>query len=190
MCIFTKSYGSFDEDDTNVNTWGNYTGAKNQQFFIYYIYVAYYFRPLHTSTKLLDISSEDNHNLELWTGGENWAPQEFNINNISENDIGKHLYTKEIINNGNKIIVKYICEKCGNIFIEQEYNVADTNLDGNINIRDVTSIQRHVSEYQLLTDEQLTLADINGDGVVDINDATHLQRYFAEFEGIVLGKQV
>ncbi len=67
--------------------------------------------------------------------------------------------------------------------------IGDTNLDGHITISDVTSIQRHLAETHIFTDEQLALADTNGDGEININDATHLQKYLAEFDGIVLGKQ-
>ena len=67
-------------------------------------------------------------------------------------------------------------------------DVGDTNLDGYININDVTAIQRHLADIELLTDEQLAVADANGDGVVDINDATYLQMYLAEYN-VVLGKQ-
>lgn len=68
------------------------------------------------------------------------------------------------------------------------YEIADTNLDGNIDIRDVTAIQRHICELELFTDEQFALADTNGDGNIDISDATHLQKYLAEFN-VALGKQ-
>ena len=67
--------------------------------------------------------------------------------------------------------------------------IGDTNLDGHITISDVTSIQRHLAETHIFTDEQLALADTNGDGEININDATHLQKYLAEFDEIVLGKQ-
>ena len=70
-----------------------------------------------------------------------------------------------------------------------QYQIGDTDLDGNITISDVTEIQKYLAESIILTNVQLSLADTNGDGVVDINDATHLQKYLAEFEGIVLGKQ-
>lgn len=70
-----------------------------------------------------------------------------------------------------------------------QYQIGDTNLDGNITISDVTEIQRHLAELIHFSDEQLTLADTNGDGKIDIGDATHLQKYLAEFDGIVLGKQ-
>ena len=68
------------------------------------------------------------------------------------------------------------------------YRVGDVNLDKQVNIRDVTAIQRHISELEILTGDALIAADTNGDGVVDINDATHLQRYLAEYE-VILGKQ-
>ena len=59
------------------------------------------------------------------------------------------------------------------ILINRENQIGDTNLDGNININDVTAIQRHLADIELLTDEQIALADTNGDGNVDITDATH-----------------
>lgn len=66
--------------------------------------------------------------------------------------------------------------------------IGDTNLDGKVDVRDVTAIQRHIAELDLLTDDQLALADTNGDGNIDISDATHLQMYLAEYD-VVLGKQ-
>ena len=71
---------------------------------------------------------------------------------------------------------------------EPQYQIGDTNLDGIVSINDVTEIQRHIAELELLTDEQLDLADTNGDGEINISDATHLQMYIAEYNGIVLGK--
>ena len=68
-----------------------------------------------------------------------------------------------------------------------KHQIGDTNLDGRINIRDVTAIQRHLCELEPFKDEQIALADINGDGIVDIADATHLQMYLAEYD-VVLGK--
>ena len=71
---------------------------------------------------------------------------------------------------------------------DPQHLIGDTNLDGIINIGDVTAIQRYLVELEMFTDEQIALADTNGDGIVDITDATHLQKYLAEFDGIVLGK--
>lgn len=182
-------YGVYDKDDTNVYTWPEYTGGLNQQFFIYNMYGASYLRPLHTSTRMLDMSSTDDHNLALWIGGQDWAPQEFNINTINQNDIGKHNYIKEILPTEKGVVVKFTCKECGDSYIEHEYQIADTNLDGKITISDVTAIQRHLAKLEPFNDEQLELADTNGDGEINIIDATHLQKYLAEFDGIVLGNQ-
>ena len=64
----------------------------------------------------------------------------------------------------------------------------DTNLDGNVDIRDVTAIQRYLVELEPFNEEQLAVADTNGDGEINIADATHLQMYLAEYD-LVLGKQ-
>ena len=65
--------------------------------------------------------------------------------------------------------------------------VGDVNLDGMVDIRDVTAIQRHLAALKEVTGEALLAADTNGDGAVTIDDATHLQMYFAEYD-VVLGK--
>lgn len=74
----------------------------------------------------------------------------------------------------------FICE------FEDYYKIGDSNLDGSVNVNDVTAIQRHLVELETFNEEQLALADTNGDGNVDIADATHLQMYLAEYD-IVLG---
>ena len=66
--------------------------------------------------------------------------------------------------------------------------IGDSNLDGIINIRDVTAIQRHIAELELFSDEHLVVADTNGDGEINVSDATHLQMYLAEYN-VILGKQ-
>ena len=66
--------------------------------------------------------------------------------------------------------------------------IGDTNLDGKVNVRDVTAIQRHVAELETFNEEQLAVTDTNGDGEINISDATHLQMYLAEYD-VVLGKQ-
>ena len=62
------------------------------------------------------------------------------------------------------------------------------DLDGIVDICDVTAIQRHIAELEPLSGQALALADTNGDGEIDISDATHLQMYLAEYD-VVLGKQ-
>ena len=60
-------------------------------------------------------------------------------------------------------------------------SLGDVDLDGDISIRDVTEIQRHLVEIIELNDAQLAAADTNGDNDVDIGDATHLQRFIAHY---------
>lgn len=59
--------------------------------------------------------------------------------------------------------------------------LGDATGDGNLNINDVTSIQRAVAEIGTLDDLRQKAADVNADGVVTIDDATILQMYLAEF---------
>ena len=53
---------------------------------------------------------------------------------------------------------------------------------GNVNISDVTAIQRYIAELDSLDDIRKLAADVNQDGVIDINDATVLQMYLAEYD--------
>lgn len=56
--------------------------------------------------------------------------------------------------------------------------LGDVNNDGNIDIRDVTLVQRHVLGYQPpLTASQFTAADVNGDGVVNVVDVNLMMQY-------------
>lgn len=59
--------------------------------------------------------------------------------------------------------------------------LGDVNMDGEINISDVTAIQRHLAQIETFSGESLLAADTSGDGAVDINDATLLQRYLAKY---------
>ncbi len=61
------------------------------------------------------------------------------------------------------------------------YLLGDTNLDGKVNINDVTAIQRHISAIESFTQEQLLAADTNCDSRVNISDATELQMYLANY---------
>ena len=60
--------------------------------------------------------------------------------------------------------------------------LGDANGDGRVNISDVTAIQRHLAEIDLLSGAALFAADVNGDNAVTIDDATALQNYLAEFD--------
>ena len=64
----------------------------------------------------------------------------------------------------------------------RQFVLGDANGDGVVNVRDITAIQRHIAEYQPLTDLNLLAADVDGDGRVDISDATWIQRCLAEMD--------
>ena len=55
----------------------------------------------------------------------------------------------------------------------------DANGDGEIDISDVTAIQKYAAAYEKFNAAQLKYADVNKDGAVDINDATAVQKYIA-----------
>ena len=62
----------------------------------------------------------------------------------------------------------------------------DANLDGMVNINDVTTIQRHCVEMDILQAPEIIVADTDKDGSVSIEDATRIQRYLAEYDDAVI----
>ena len=66
--------------------------------------------------------------------------------------------------------------------------IGDTNLDGTIDIRDATAIQRYLCGAEMFNEEQLAVADTNGDGDISIQDATRIQRYLVGVGDAELGK--
>ena len=70
--------------------------------------------------------------------------------------------------------------------VHQYTIIGEISLDGTIDVRDCTAIQRYLAEYETLTDNQLAAADTNGDGEVTIEDVTYLQMYLAEYD-VTLG---
>lgn len=63
----------------------------------------------------------------------------------------------------------------------KHFQIGDANTDYDINIRDATSIQKHIASLVTLEDWQLTFADANQDDNVDIRDATYIQKLIAGF---------
>ena len=59
--------------------------------------------------------------------------------------------------------------------------LGDVDLNGEVNIFDVTLVQLYSAQSTTLTDEQLANADVNGDGYVNIFDATAIQLMLAGF---------
>lgn len=65
--------------------------------------------------------------------------------------------------------------------IVEEGLLGDANLDGKVNIKDVTLIQKYVANILDFDEVQLTLSDTNKDEKVNIKDATAIQKFIAGF---------
>ena len=63
-----------------------------------------------------------------------------------------------------------------------DITLGDANGDGVISISDVTTIQRHLAEFESLDGVRLLAANIESGNDVDISDATSLQMFLAEYE--------
>lgn len=172
--------GGEDFDSANVITY-EYYGNDNQQFYIYYEYGSYYFRPIYSLTRVWDISSETN-NLAIRGIEVNLESQKFDIEKVEQSEIGVHKYTEKIVppTISDKGYTEHICSICGHSYKDTYTNIGDINNDGNINILDATMIQKHSAELEMLDDNLCKYADVNGDGKADIIDATLIQKYSAE----------
>ena len=77
-------------------------------------------------------------------------------------------------------------EKAKEVVIERgsapARKIGDVDGNGSINVSDLTAIQRHIAEFEVLTGDALIAADTNGDGEINIADATHLQMFLAEYD--------
>ena len=65
---------------------------------------------------------------------------------------------------------------------EIEYQKGDVNLDGKINIKDATLVQKYLVKIVDLTDKQRSLADFDGDLTVSISDTTAIQKWIASIK--------
>ena len=62
---------------------------------------------------------------------------------------------------------------------EKTYKLGDVDGDGDITVKDVSAIQRHIAKIEFLAPAQLEGADVNQDNNVNINDATRIQKYIS-----------
>ncbi|MBR3988493.1 MAG: alpha-amylase [Clostridia bacterium] len=79
--------------------------------------------------------------------------------------------------------------KNGTILIEQvggavrpdtgDFELGDVNMDGKLNIKDATAIQKNTAKMLEFDDIQTLLADFNEDGKVNVKDATQIQKVIA-----------
>ena len=70
----------------------------------------------------------------------------------------------------------------GNFSIRVLANVqqGDADKNGEINVNDVTNVQKYCAKKISLTEENIDVADVNNDGVANVRDATLVQMYIAK----------
>ncbi|MBQ7386242.1 MAG: dockerin type I repeat-containing protein [Ruminococcus sp.] len=57
--------------------------------------------------------------------------------------------------------------------------IGDANLDGKINIKDCTAIQKYLAKYTLLNEQAKLLSDADNNQKLNVRDATAIQKYVA-----------
>lgn len=100
------------------------------------------------------------------------------------------IYTDQITGNTFTVSGGVISGTVGSSGVAVVYNapvpettviVGDANNDGNVNVKDVTAMQRYLAFLEEFDDEQYEAADCDRDGEITILDVTMLQRYLAEY---------
>ena len=67
-------------------------------------------------------------------------------------------------------------------FSSGSYKNGDVNIDGTVNLEDVTTIQLAIAKLKSFSDTERKLADFDLDGDVDMSDVTKIQRALAKLE--------
>ncbi len=62
---------------------------------------------------------------------------------------------------------------------DKTYESGDVNTDGQVNIVDVTTMQKYIVNLTTLSEYQVSLANVDGKERLDIKDATYLQKKIA-----------
>ena len=62
--------------------------------------------------------------------------------------------------------------------------IGGADLNGKINIKDATTIQKHIAKIIELDEKALVCSDVNADNKVNIKDATAIQKFIAQIEDI------
>ncbi len=60
-----------------------------------------------------------------------------------------------------------------------KYNLGDSNMDGTVNIKDATLIQKSAAGLITLSDTEYIASDVTGDGSVNVIDSTNIQKFGA-----------
>lgn len=70
-------------------------------------------------------------------------------------------------------------EESSTVEPEPEFALGDVNMDGKLNIRDATLIQKYLAKLSTLTEAEKDLADFDLNGKVNVRDATAIQKKIA-----------
>lgn len=65
------------------------------------------------------------------------------------------------------------------VALDEKTLYGDVNLDGKIDINDVTLLQRYIAGESVLTDDAVKVADFNKDRIIDVIDVTAIQTFIA-----------
>ncbi len=65
------------------------------------------------------------------------------------------------------------------LYREEGYSTGDVNMDGDLNVKDATTIQKQLASLVNLSIDAQTLADYNSDGNLNVKDATAIQKSLA-----------
>lgn len=60
--------------------------------------------------------------------------------------------------------------------------LGDANLDGKVNVKDATAIQKAVAKITALEGDAFIAADVNADDRLSVQDATNVQKYIANYD--------
>lgn len=95
---------------------------------------------------------------------------------IKRNPSDKTMATR--LNGNDYLDVPIVCE-----FDELNlYTAGDIDMNGAVEIRDVTHLRRYLARLETLTDYQLVMADAYYDSDVNVRDAVYIQQYLALFD--------
>ena len=65
------------------------------------------------------------------------------------------------------------------VALDEKTLYGDVNLEGKIDINDVTLLQRYIAGESVLTDDAVKVADFNKDRIIDVIDVTAIQTFIA-----------
>ena len=154
--------GDFDKNNNNKDDNGNDTITYKTG--VYEVEVSDYLNMRESATTSSKTVYQINNGTELYvtdvkqSGGYTWGYTTYkNVKGWVALDYCKYLRDKPLDNGNN-------------------YEHGDVNMNGAVDILDITELQMYVSKNADFTDTQLKLADVDGNGKIDISDVTELQR--------------